>query len=637
MSRLIAASAAALLAFAGVLVAAPAHAEPITGPTVPIPLSGGRVGDWISLQVRQEWFTPSSGSTVSVMFYGNPGNQFLVGGGEEALDYYTFTYPVQQFWIGLEVHAVVTIKNGTDTLVVNSTTIGPILGSALPGSGTTPDLNGTFLVGDTITSTFNAAPILALPAGVVSYQWWDATANAPIGGETGASFTPGPAHVGVAPYVVISASATFYEAETFQSTIPGVVHYPSWAEGDPPPGIAGSFYVGDPLTVDFDEQEVLDLGGTVGYQWWDAATNTPIAGETGPTFTPNSAQAGVTPYVLITVTAPEYADTTIQSTIPGTVALRPWTQVSAPIVPSTVIVGDTLVAQPGTYSPTPTSYSYQWHRADGSAIDGAVSSSILIDSSLRGEQVYVAETPVRDGYGASLWSSNLTDAVRFPFYPTAGGNPPLSGTFYPDRPIAVQFDVAAIEALGGTVDFQWWDSIANAPLAGETGPTFTPTAAHIGIAPYALVTVNAPGFETTVIQSTIPRVVEEGEFEVVSAPAIDGEAVVGQRLTAASAALIPAATESEFQWFADGAAIDGATDASLEVSPALLGQRLTVVESVSRDGYADAAVESALTAAVRAAPTGLASTGSGIPTPWIALALLATGALLLTRRAALRR
>jgi hypothetical protein len=110
--------------------------------------------------------------------------------------------------------------------------------------------------------------------------------------------------------------------------------------------------------------------------------------------------------------------------------------------------------------------------------------------------------------------------------------------------------------------------------------------------------------------------VVEGTFTPGTAPAISGIAQVGETLTATAGSWTPAPTTTTYQWLRDGKAIDGATAVTYQAVAADAGKALTVRESVTRDGYADAsALSAAVTVLAADAPPTSDPTATPTPTP----------------------
>lgn len=93
--------------------------------------------------------------------------------------------------------------------------------------------------------------------------------------------------------------------------------------------------------------------------------------------------------------------------------------------------------------------------------------------------------------------------------------------------------------------------------------------------------------------------VVEAEFGATPAPRIVGDARVGEVLFVNTGKWTPSAALS-FQWNANGEAIDGETGTALELTPALVGDTITVKVTGTRAGFEAKSVTSEATAAVAA-------------------------------------
>ena len=71
-------------------------------------------------------------------------------------------------------------------------------------------------------------------------------------------------------------------------------------------------------------------------------------------------------------------------------------------------MGSILTVSNGTWSPTPSRYSYQWLR-DGKAIKGATSSKYKLTKSDAGKKISVTVTAKRSAYASA---SKTAKAVR---------------------------------------------------------------------------------------------------------------------------------------------------------------------------------------------------------------------------------
>ncbi|MGW0992163.1 FG-GAP-like repeat-containing protein [Streptomyces sp. NPDC002523] len=97
-----------------------------------------------------------------------------------------------------------------------------------------------------------------------------------------------------------------------------------------------------------------------------------------------------------------------------TVTPAPLTNTAAPTITGTAQVGSRLTAKPGSWTPIPDSYTYQW-KADGQAVSGATASTYLVPASLRGKKLTLAVTARKSGWQSATAESStrvITAAPR---------------------------------------------------------------------------------------------------------------------------------------------------------------------------------------------------------------------------------
>ncbi|MEU3887767.1 Tat pathway signal protein [Streptomyces sp. NPDC029041] len=105
---------------------------------------------------------------------------------------------------------------------------------------------------------------------------------------------------------------------------------------------------------------------------------------------------------------------------------------AAPKVTGSPKVGAKITATPGTWSTTPSSYTYQW-KADGTAIAGATGVSYTVPAARVGKKITVTVTAVKDGWRSGSASSPAVkvaegDAPRATKLPVISGPVKVGGT-----------------------------------------------------------------------------------------------------------------------------------------------------------------------------------------------------------------
>jgi hypothetical protein len=164
--------------------------------------------------------------------------------------------------------------------------------------------------------------------------------------------------------------------------------------------------------------------------------------------------------VSATVEKSGYVVTTVTSaaaTVGGA-----YTTSSNPVISGSTRVGSTLKVARGTWSPTPTSFSFQWY-ADGQRIAGATASSYTLKGTDYNKKITVSARSYRAGYGTVLRRSSATGAVLASAVRWVGDDdwalPVGTGDIAPTTYIA----------QAGSADCQWARQSATEVLAYNLG------------------------------------------------------------------------------------------------------------------------------------------------------------------------
>jgi hypothetical protein len=145
-----------------------------------------------------------------------------------------------------------------------------------------------------------------------------------------------------------------------------------------------------------------------------------------------------------------------------------------------------------------------------------------------------------------------------------------------------------------TFSYQWYAD--GSAIVGETDNTYHVSAAVAGKSLSVKVTGARPGFPTVSRTSKQTGIVT-GEF-VAATPSITGTARVGKTLKVKTGSWSPAPTFT-YQWYANGKKIGKATKASLKLTKALKGKRITVAVTATKDNYVTLVRTSSATAKVK--------------------------------------
>ena len=191
-----------------------------------------------------------------------------------------------------------------------------------------------------------------------------------------------------------------------------------------------------------------------------------------------------------------------------------------------------------------------------------------------------------DAGGLSTQKTFTLQVQDAPNYPTPQPQPNQPGTVEISGAARVGETLSAkvsdADGVPADIRYQWFAD--STPIAGATAPSFTLTAAEAGkvITVRALYTDNAQHAEDALSAATAP--VADATPTPPPAPnhagtvTISGKAVVDEVLTAtvSDADGLPDAAQVQYQWFADGQAIAGATGAVFLLTAAQKGAKITV-------------------------------------------------------------
>lgn len=306
------------------------------------------------------------------------------------------------------------------------------------GATVTVTKNGTPLA---ITHTYPVTNAVNAANGTSGLGWDMPTLTAPVSGTTDdyhVTITPATRAATIASYDIKMINAL--EVSLDAVTIDGTPH------------------VGMPLTA--VAHGISPTDATLAYTW--SRNGTPIPGATRATYTPTAADLGATLTVTVTGTASGYVSATTTSAPTGTIEPGA-VSAGSPTISGTFVVGHTLTADPGTWTPFTTTFTYQWY-ANGTAIDGANRSTLVLTDAQQGATITVAVKGQASGYASATVTSASMGPVSAPTPAPAPAPQPTSPTG-PNKPIAPNKPTAPSKPATAT------DATATAPSA--------PTPTHV--------------------------------------------------------------------------------------------------------------------------------------------------------------
>lgn len=285
--------------------------------------------------------------------------------------------------------------------------------------------------------------------------------------------------------------------------------------------------------------------------------------------------------------------------------LTPRVQGERPRITGAPAVGSTLTADPQWWTAGVT-LSYRWY-ADGIIIGGATAATYTLTAAQAGRAISVAVTGSIPGYVPNSGTSRPTERVLL------AGAPTISGTAATGSTLTAK---PGTWTAGTVFGYQWY--AGNAAIAGATASTFMPTAAHADTQISVTVTGTLAGYPTVSKTSA-----KTAKLARTSTPTISGTAAVGYTLTAKPGSWT-AGTVFKYQWYADSAAISGATASTFTPPSTLAGTQISVKVAGAATGYPSASMNSAKTTKLVIAPTPtisgtavMGSTLTAMPGTWV--------------------
>jgi len=261
----------------------------------------------------------------------------------------------------------------------------------------------------------------------------------------------------------------------------------------------------------------------------------------------------------------------------------------APTVAGTPQVGQTLTADAGTWSSSPSTVSYQWF-ADGQLVSGATGQSWVVPAGRVGQQVSVQVAVAATGYASALATTARTGPVAPGVIsqvaaPAVSGDPELGavltaskGTWAPGKTAkSIQWRSDGVDIPGAT---SW-----RLPLGRDevgTRVTAVVTATRTGYQPATVATAPTPAVLGGPVKLTSPFSVSTPETRPPR---------VGDTLTVAPGTVDPSDATAAYTWLRDGQVVPGKTGDSYAVGPDDLGHQISVRVDLTRDGYKPLTVE----------------------------------------------
>jgi hypothetical protein len=452
---------------------------------------------------------------------------------------------------GHTIRVTVTASNSNGSASTNSAQTAVVAG-LLPANTALPAISGTATQGQTLsvsTGSWTNSPT------AIAYQWRSCDGSGSscsgIAGVTGNTYDLVYADAGRTIRVVVTASNSYGSTGATSAQTAPVIGLPPSKAPTFPPEISGTAKQGETLTVSTG----LWLNATSFVYQWLRCTG-PIChviGVASPSNTYMLEAADVSHTILVVVTATNpYGSTAATSAQTAVVAGAPPVNTALPAISGDTwpVVGSTrLTASPGSWTNSPTGYTYQWQNCiyTCSDITGATLETYDVKNSDWGQTIRVVVT-ASNGTGPNPAAiSNQTELVGRP--PANGGVPTISGVPLTGETLTASTGIWTEFPTSFTYQWQTCNSSGgNCVDLGSASTSNTLTLNLRDMGPTVQVIVTAGNNYGSVSATSIAIVITSGAPVNVGLPAITGSPGVGQTLTASSGSWSPMASSYSYDW-----------------------------------------------------------------------------------------
>ena len=352
-------------------------------------------------------------------------------------------------------------------------------------------VSGDPTVGNTLTATAHD-PYPTDADVYVSYAWY---ADGVQVGE-GATYVVDPEDVG--KQLVAKATASMLDIWASSTTSSSAMTVKPGVLKPEGVGIDGRPVVGESLSF---REGFWGHWATFDLQW--LRDGKAIPGAASYNYRLTSADLGAKIALRVTGSAPGYTSATVTTSALGPVtqqvttpSTKKFTKIPTPTVSGTAQVGKTLTAKPGSWSPVPTSLTYQWYRS-GKAITGATGRTYALAPSTKDGTITVRVTAARSGYTTTTSKpSKATKKVKAGTITAV--KPKISGT------ARVGSTLTAVpgkwKPATTTFSYQWYRN--SSKITKATKSTYLLAKADKGKKISVKVTGKAPGYTTKSMTSS---------------------------------------------------------------------------------------------------------------------------------------
>lgn len=516
----------------------------------------------------------TSGSTFTFQWY----RDGVAIAGETGTDY---TLTDTDVGAVIRVDVSYTDDEGTDeTVSSNNTATVANINDVATGTVT---ITGAATEDETLSATHAITDDDGTSTSTFSYQWYrDGVA---ISGATNSTYTLSDADVGA----VIRADVSFTDDNGGNETISSgnttaITNVNDVATGTVT--ITGTAEEDQTLTA---SQTITDDDGTstsvFDYQWY--RDGVAIAGATNSTYTLGDDDVGAVMRVDVSFTDDKGGSETLSSANTTAVAnindapTGTVTIAGTPQEDETLTANHTIADDDGT---TTSTFTYQWYR-DGVAISGATATQWTLTQDDVGAEIHVAVS-YTDDKGSSETSNSNTTAVVANVNDGPIGNVTITGIEQEDQTLQANPGFTDEDGIAaGALNYQWRRD--GADITGAVDATYTLGDEDVGAAIDVVVTyVDEQGTTETVTSAStaaIANVNDDPVGQITIVGTTDEDEILSVNLAFTDNDGLP--SSFAYQWFRDGVALGGETNATYQLSDADVGAVVHVtVEYVDEQG-----------------------------------------------------
>jgi hypothetical protein len=349
------------------------------------------------------------------------------------------SYVLQASDVGDTIDVVVMASNSGGSSPATSLQTAAVAAAPLspPSNTSPPAISGTPTQGNTLTTstgTWTNSPTS------YAYQWQRCvtTGCTSIGGATNSSYKLQSSDVGASIEVSVTASNAGGSASATSVQTATVAPLPP--SNTALPAISGTPTQGNALTASTGTW--TNSPTSYAYQWQRCTSSgcSNISGATSGSYTLQSSDIGDTIDAIVTASnsGGSGSATSAKTATVAASTSSPPSNTSLPTISGTPTQGNTLSASNGSWSNSPTSYTYQWQLCITSCINisGATNSTYVLASSDVGDTIDVVVTASNSGGSGSATSAKtgaVTSASSFSSIaisqPLGTSNQPYYSTF----------------------------------------------------------------------------------------------------------------------------------------------------------------------------------------------------------------